>query len=83
MSDRLNVTENLFKDYTHPTMTRSARFKKQYKGIGFGDSYDSRTVEGHQNGVIEARETREYNRRMREIQLEREANKPVIAKLAD
>jgi hypothetical protein len=57
--------------------------KKQHKPIGFGDGYDPRSDEGHRNAVNEARETREYNKRMKEIEAEREANKPLTAKLAD
>jgi hypothetical protein len=41
-----------------------------------------RSVDGHRNAVNEARETRDYNRRMKEIEAEREANKPLTEKLA-
>jgi hypothetical protein len=64
-------------------MTRTSRLKKQHKPIGFGDAYDRRFVEGHRNAVSEARETREYNKRMKEIEAERKANKPLTEKLAD
>lgn len=58
-------------------MTRTSRLKKQHKPIGFGDAYDPPSVEGHRNAVNEARETREYNKRMKEIEAERKANKPL------
>jgi hypothetical protein len=41
---------------------------KQYKPIGFGDRPDLGTVEGHRNRVAEAAETRQYNRRMKELE---------------
>lgn len=64
-------------------MTRKPRLKKQYKPVGFGDPYDPRSVDGHRNAVNEARETRGYNKRMKEIEAEREANKPLTEKLGD
>jgi hypothetical protein len=59
-------------------MTRTSRSKKQHKPIGY-----PRSVEGHRNAVNEARDTREYNKRMKEIDAEGEANEPLTAKLAD
>jgi hypothetical protein len=43
---------------------------KQYKPIKFGDRPDPGTVEGHRNKMIEAAETRAYNRRMKELAAE-------------
>ena len=43
---------------------------KQYKPIKFGDGPDPDTVEGHRNRMIEAAETRRYNRRMKEFAAE-------------
>jgi hypothetical protein len=43
---------------------------KQYKPIKFGDGPDPGTVEGHRNAMIEAAETRAYNRRMKELAAE-------------
>jgi hypothetical protein len=43
---------------------------KQYKPIKFGDGPDPDTVEGHRNKMIEAAETRAYNRRMKELAAE-------------
>jgi hypothetical protein len=47
-----------------------ARKIKQYKPIKFGDGPDPDTVEGHRNKMIEAAETRAYNRRMKELAAE-------------
>ena len=43
---------------------------KQYKPIGFGDGPDPGTVEGHRNRMAAAAETRQYNRRMKELAAE-------------
>jgi hypothetical protein len=43
---------------------------KQYKPIKFGDRPDPGTVEGHRNAMVEAAETRSYNRRMKELAAE-------------
>jgi hypothetical protein len=43
---------------------------KQYKPIAFGDRPDPGTVEGHRNAMAEAAETRQYNRRMKELAAE-------------
>jgi hypothetical protein len=40
---------------------------KQYKPIRFGDRPDPGTVEGHRNRAAEAAETRQYDRRMKEL----------------
>jgi hypothetical protein len=46
------------------------KLKKQYKAIKFGDGPDPGTVEGHRNKMIEAAETRAYDRRMKELPAE-------------
>jgi hypothetical protein len=51
-------------------MPRKIKFTKQYKPIKFGDRPDPGTVEGHRNAMIEAAETRAYNRRMKELAAE-------------
>jgi hypothetical protein len=51
-------------------MARAIRFKKQYKPLGFGDKSDSGTVEGHRKAMAEVAETRQYNRRMKELAAE-------------
>jgi hypothetical protein len=48
-------------------VSRKIKFTKQYKPIGFGDGPDPGTAEGHRNKMIEAAETRAYNRRMKEL----------------
>jgi|SRR5580700_10858931 hypothetical protein len=45
---------------------------KQYKPIKFGDGPDPDSVEGRQNKMAEAAETRAYNRRMKELAAEDE-----------
>ena len=64
-------------------MAPPKRLKKQYKPIGFGDPYDPRSVEGHRNAVNEARETRAYNKRIKELDEEREANKPFTERFTE
>src|SRR5712675_1717990 len=54
---------------------RRSNLKKQYKPIKFGDRPDPGTVEGHRDAIIEAAETREYNRRMKELAAEDEARR--------
>jgi hypothetical protein len=54
-------------------MAREIRFKKQHKPIRFADGPDPGTVEGHRNRMIEAAETRRYNRRIKELAAEDEA----------
>jgi hypothetical protein len=51
-------------------MAQKIKFTKQYKPIGFGDGPDPGTVEGHRKAMDEARETRRYNRRMKELAAE-------------
>jgi hypothetical protein len=53
-------------------VSKKIKFTKQYKPIGFGDRPDPGTVEGHRNAMAEAAETRLYNRRMRELEVEDE-----------
>jgi hypothetical protein len=52
------------------SVPQKIKFKKQYKPIKFGDRPDPGTVEGHRNAMIEAAETRAYNRRMKELAAE-------------
>jgi hypothetical protein len=49
--------------------------QKQYKPTGFGDRSDLGTVEGHRNRMAEAAETRQYNRRMKELAAQDEAKR--------
>jgi hypothetical protein len=56
-------------------LPQKIKFKKQYKPIGFGDSPDPGTVEGHRAAMAEAAETRAYNRRMKELAAEDAAKK--------
>ena len=51
-------------------MPQKIQFKKQYKPNKFGDEPDPDTVEGNRNAMIEAAETRKYNRRMKELAAE-------------
>jgi hypothetical protein len=55
----------------------SRPLKRRYKPIGFGDPYDSRSVEGHINQVNAAREERQFRKLVEERQAEREAMKPL------
>jgi len=71
-------------DYTH--LNHDARLTPQEAAQAqrrLRRRFDPRSVEGHRNAVNEARETREYNKRMKEIEAERKANKPLTGKLAD
>jgi len=52
-----------------------ARKIKQYKSIKFGEGPDPGTVEGHRNRMVEAAETRRYDRRMKELAAEDEARR--------
>ena len=56
-------------------MPQKIKFKKQYKPIGFGDRPNPDTVEGHLNAMAEAAETRQYNRRMKELEAQDEAKR--------
>lgn len=56
-------------------MPQKIKFKKQYKPIKFGDRPDPGTLEGHRNAMIEAADTRRYNRRMKELAAEDAAKK--------
>jgi hypothetical protein len=56
-------------------VAREVRFKKQYKLIGFGDRPDPDTIEEHLNAKAEAAETRQYNRRMKELAAQVEARR--------
>ena len=46
------------------------KFTNEYKPIKFGDGPDPGTVEGHRITMIEAAETRRYNRSMKELAAE-------------
>jgi hypothetical protein len=56
-------------------LSKKIKFTKQYKPIRFGDRPDPGTVEGHRNTLAEAAETRQYNRRMKELAAEDEATR--------
>jgi hypothetical protein len=56
-------------------VSKKIKFTKQYKPIGFGDRPDPGTIEGHRNTLAEAAETRQYNRRMKELAAEDEARR--------
>ena len=56
-------------------MPQKIKCKKQYKPIGFGDTPDPDTVEGHLHAEAEAAETRRYNQRMKELAAEDEARR--------
>jgi len=56
-------------------MLRKIRFKKQYKPIGFGDRPDPGTVEGHRNAMREAADTRDFNRRTKELNENRQVQR--------
>jgi hypothetical protein len=47
-------------------MSANIRFKKQYKPVGFGDSPDSRTVDGMRLAAQRRDETRRLNRLQKE-----------------
>jgi hypothetical protein len=51
-------------------LAQKIKFTKQYKPVKFGDGPDPDTVEGHLNRVAEARETRRYNKRIKELEAE-------------
>ncbi|MGF7183699.1 hypothetical protein [Tunturiibacter psychrotolerans] len=51
-------------------MAAKIKFKKQYKPMGFGDRDDKGSVEAHLRAKAEARETRQYNKRMKELEAE-------------
>jgi hypothetical protein len=56
-------------------VSKKIKFTKQYKPIGFGDRPDPGTVEGHRNTLAEAAETRQYNRRLKELEAEDKAKR--------
>ena len=58
-------------------MTSPSHLKKRYKPIRFGDPYDPRSVEGHINAVSDAAEARRFNRKVKQREAEREAEKPL------
>jgi hypothetical protein len=50
---------------------------KQHKPMGFGDRDDRGSVEAHLRAKFEAKETRQYNRRMKELEAEHAKRKSV------
>jgi hypothetical protein len=51
-------------------MTEKVKLQKQYKAMGFGDRDDKGSVEAHLRAEAEAREMRQYNTRMKELEAE-------------
>jgi hypothetical protein len=51
-------------------MAAKIKFKKRYKPMGFGDRDDKGSVEAHLRANVEAREIRQYNTRMKELEAE-------------
>lgn len=51
-------------------MPKQIKASKQYKPMGFGDRDDRGSVEAHLRAKAEARETRQYNARMKELEAE-------------
>jgi hypothetical protein len=51
-----------------PNVKDAGRFTKQYKPMGFCDRDDKRSVDAHLRVKAEAKETRIYNRRMKELE---------------
>ncbi|MBB5327929.1 hypothetical protein [Tunturiibacter gelidoferens] len=51
-------------------MTRKIKFTKQYKPMAFGDRDDKGSLDAHQRAKAEAKETRRYNMRMKELEAE-------------
>jgi hypothetical protein len=49
---------------------RKIKFTKQYKPMGFGDRDDKGSVEAHLRAKAGAREMRQYNTRMKELEAE-------------
>ena len=48
-------------------MPQKIKFTKQYKPMGFGDRDDKGSVEAHPRAKAEAREMRQYNARIKEL----------------
>jgi hypothetical protein len=64
------VSEGAGTDCGEIGVPQKIKFKKRYKPIGFGDRPNPGTVEGHRNAIAEVAETRQYNRRMEELEAE-------------
>jgi hypothetical protein len=51
-------------------MPQKIKFKKQYKPMGFGDRDDRGSVEAHLRAQAHAKEMRQFNKRMKELDVE-------------
>lgn len=51
-------------------MSGKIKFTKQYKQMGFGDRDDRGSVEAHLRAEAHAKEMRQFNRRMKELDAE-------------
>jgi hypothetical protein len=51
-------------------MAEKIKFRKQYKPMGFGDRDDRGSVEAHLRAIEQAKEMRQFNRRMKELDAE-------------
>jgi hypothetical protein len=51
-------------------MPQKITFKKQYQAMGFGDRDDRGSVEAHLRAQAHAREMRQFNKRMKELDAE-------------
>jgi hypothetical protein len=51
-------------------VSRKIKTPKQYKPMGFGDRDDKGSVEAHLRAKADAKETRQYNTRMKELEAE-------------
>jgi hypothetical protein len=51
-------------------VTRKIKFTKQYKPMGFGDRNDRGSVEAHLRAEAHAKEMRQFNKRMKELDAE-------------
>ena len=51
-------------------MAQKIKFTKQYKPMGFGDRDDRGSVEAHLRAQAHAKEMRQFNKRMKELEAE-------------
>ncbi|MGF7180368.1 hypothetical protein [Tunturiibacter psychrotolerans] len=51
-------------------MAEKVKFKKQYKPMGFGDRDDRGSVEAHLRAKEQAKDMRQFNKRMKELEAE-------------
>jgi hypothetical protein len=51
-------------------MAEKIKFTKQYKPMGFGDTDDRGSVEAHLRAKEHAKEMRQFNKRMKELEAE-------------